>query len=393
MRRPKLKVPFDLHPSVTARAQIALARVTDLALSSGGLLAVASDGNVVLVGEDGQRVAAKGELAGAKAQYVSWSNDGQRIATLTVEWQGNDMTAHIAVHGLDGARIATATMPDWGYVSHATPGALAPMMAFSADGKRLYVRSATMRDPQGSAMGVLDVDVGSFTRHPLGESWVFSIAPAGERVFALYGRVGDDAGLVWLDAETFAKRGRAPALSGECVVPGASSVWVVGDDRYVWHVDAAAIEHGKAPASPKVAWDAMRTLRWERHQQLTSRARSQWDKDELERRAGMDEAWSPPEGDGPGVQCFMHPEPCMIAQACRAGDDDLLVRDGVRVSRWSVREGKLDVTSLVDDPQRATPSKARLLMLASQPNRFVLGWRKALNAEETYCTLFDEGAR
>jgi hypothetical protein len=381
-RRPKIKVPFDLHPAVTPWAEVALPKVTDLALSPRGVLAVASAGGVTFVEHQAQ-----GDLAQARAQYVTWSEDGARLATLDVEWQGNDMTAYVAVHAWpEGQRLATATMPDWGYVSHATPGALSPMMAFSEDGKRLFVRSATMRDPRGSAIGALDIATGAFVRQALvGEDFLFSIAESGGRVFALYGRTGDTEGLAWLDATTLATKGRVADIAGECVVRCASGMWVIGDDRYVWRVDVGSPEAKKTPAG---VWDAARTLRWERLQQLTARARSAWDTTELERRAAMDEAWSPPSSSQRGVRCFMHPEPWAIAQASRMGDDDVIVRDGVRVSRWGVRDGKLDVISLVDDPQRATPQKARITMLSGQRDSFALGWRKALNADETFCTVF-----
>jgi hypothetical protein len=384
MRQPKIKVPFDLAPGVTPSAQVVLPKVSDLALSSTGVLAIASANSTSFVDKDGVRLEARGTLSSTPARYVMWSDDGSRIATLDT-WR-NDQAAHLVVHDWStGELLATGSVPNWGTVSHGTPGVGAPLMTFGADARRVYLRSTTMHPMRGSAIGVLDVATGTFEHHALeGDDYVFSIAFSKGRLFALYSSMGNQGGLMSLDATTLAKQGHFRDVRGECLVPGEPAMWIVGDRRYVWRVA------GEAKESPGVAWERARELRWARHQHLASRARSKWDKNELERLEAQDEEWSPPdEASEPGVQQLMHPEPWMIPQAARIGGDDIIVRDGVCVSRWSVRDGQLEVTPLVDDPKRATPSKARLLMLSAQGNHFVLGWQKAFNADDTYCTVFD----
>ncbi len=391
-----IKVPFELHLEVTATSQIALPKVTELELSPDtATLAAASGGHVVLVDSHGGRLDARGELAGAAAQYVTWSDDGARLATLDGEWSGEHQTAHMAVYSWpDGRRLAACDMPKWGYVTHAHTGTNAPMMAFSPDGGRLLIRSATMRDQNENALGVLDVASGAFHRQVLGaESYIFSIAVTTDRVLVLFGDARDDAGLIWLDAKTLEARGHLSSIAGEQVVMGAGGAWVIGDDTWVWRVDTQAIESGKATRGKKLTADVVH--RWERHQQLTSRASARWDVDYLKgREPDKGSLHTTPEF---GVRCFLHPEPWGIPQAARFGDDDVIVRDGVRVALWRTRASEtLEVTPLIEDLQRATTSKARhMMMSARRPSagstrgRLVLGWRKALNAPETVVTFFD----
>ena len=84
----------------------------------------------------------------------------------------------------------------------------------------------------------------------------------------------------------------------------------------------------------------------------------------------------------------MHAEPWRIPQAERFGEDDLIVRDGVRVARWHEKTGALEVTPLIEDLQRATTAKGRHMLLSVRETTLALGWRKSMNDEITI-TLFD----
>ncbi len=216
----------------------------------------------------------------------------------------------------------------------------------------------------------------------------FSLAVDRDRLFVLFGDARDDGGLVWLDAKTLESRGHA-SVAGEQVVCGESGVWAIGDDTWAWRVDTRAIESGNAKGRKALDAKALKaegTLRWERVQQLSSRARAKWDVDYLKTREpeNIDAT-----NDAPGVRSLVHREPWGIPQAARFGADDIIVRDGVRVALWHEHERSLEVTPLIEDPQRATTSKARHMMLSVRRKRIALGWRKAMSSNETTCTLFD----
>jgi len=372
--RPKaLKVPFDVH-GVVPRHQVVVKGAIDLALSPDAeTFAVASrDVPVALFDRSAQSIGA----LESGAEHIAWSNDGKRIATLRGEWKGNDTKAIIEVHTWPGKeRVATCELPNWGTVSHALCGSGAPVLAFGPNDTHLYIRSANMRSDEGkNVLGVLDIAKNELATHSLSDdSYLFSIAVDGDRVYALFSEA--HVGLMVLDAKTLAVRSKAK-ISGEQVLPGKSGAWVIGDRAWA---------HRIGEGRPAVIRKADKERRWARLQELMHRAKAKWDVDHLKYLEGLD--LDKPDAS-PGARALLHAEPWGIPQGERFGDDDLIVRDGVRVARWHEAAGELEVTPLIEDLQRATTAKGRHLLLSVRKTTLALGWRKAMNDDITV-TLFD----
>ena len=369
-----MKVPFDVR-GVKPMQQVRVKGACDLALAPDAeTFAVANRAAVALFDRSAQP---KGTIA-IEAQHIAWSNDGKHIATLRGEWNTNDQTAVIEVHTWPGGEsIAKCELPHWGRVSHALCGAGAPVLAFGVDDARLYVRSANLQSERQNGIGVLDIASGKLAVHELpgDDSSLFSIAIDGDRLLALFS--DSRVGLLVLDAKTLAIRSRVTAVAGEQVLPSKAGAWVIGDSAWAHRVGG----EGK----PAVIKKADRERRWARIQELSNRARAKWDVEHLEYL----EALKP---DKPAAskdtRALMHAEPWMIPQADRYGDDDLIVRDGVRVARWHEASGALEVTPLIEDRQRATTDKGRHMLLSVRKTTLALGWRKSMNDDITI-TLFD----
>lgn len=388
MKPKAVKTPFTVDPRLHATAQIVVDKASTIDLAPDGTVAIGADTPVFAQGS--AMIASPGDLAGAKAEHVAWSPDGSRIAIAGFEWHGNDMTAHLGVYAWpSGKKLAAASFEKYGLVSHASPGAPSPVVVWAGN-DRVVARSAAMSDPKVNTVHVLDVKTGKAASHELGsDKYLFAIAVDGERVFALFDGAGKDAGLAWYDLATFELRGRAPNVWGDCVVTTPSGAWVLGDDHWAWRVDWRSIE-SKHPAKARVRdpkWKDRIRARWERNMELASRAKAKWDVDHLAYHRTGDEDLFLGHAAQDGAVCVMHLEPSMIAQACALGDG-IIVRDGVRVAEWTIVDAELVVTPLVEDPQRATTSKARQRMIAVRNGRLVLGWQKSSHPETT-STSFD----
>ncbi len=384
-----IKTPFIVDPSLRPASQVVVAMASELDLASDGTLVIAA--RPLGFARGNEMISPPGDLAGLDAECAAWSPAGSRIAVLRTEWSGSDQTGHLTVHAWPSGRtLATATLARFSSVSHGQPGARAPTLVW-AGSDRVLVRSAEMKDPHVNAIHALDVGTGTLATHTLANesSYLFAIAVQDDTLFALFADAGEDAGLEWYNLESFELLGRAKVW-GDCAVPTPSGCWVLGDDHWAWRVDWRAIAEGRASHHPVTdpKWKDELRKRWERNKELAARAKAKWDVEHLKFHEATDEDLVIVDHPEKGVLRVMHPEPALLAQAF-ALDDAIIVRDGVRVARWEVNSGHLVVTSLIDDPQRATTSKARHRALAVRGRRLALAWRKNSNSEETTCTVFE----
>jgi|JI10StandDraft_1071094.scaffolds.fasta_scaffold06857_7 hypothetical protein len=408
-KKPKgVKVPFDLHAGVTARWQVELGLAGYTLLMDASAESVAwvdAEQRVHLVSlADGVPLPLSGALADAKAERsIRFSPDGRRLAVLNVEQEGREFTGEVAIfelaEGGNSRLVSRAVVPRWSTATHGGTGS-APLMVFQPDGARLFVRSTFMNDEGESIVTIIDVESGAVDvfDFPNCVDTLFDLAVHGDRLYALFGAPGDDAGLrVFALGGSLREVARSKWCSGDALVIGAHGAWGVGGPTWCHRFD----ESGSAPQPTAALAEAMvrgAKEREARRKELLARAKSAWERQHLESCAndwtslnvafagGVSVAQQPdPE---PGLRSYRNPGVSLFALAQPFKEDDVVICDGYQIALWKERDGHLEVTRLVDDVQRAV-QHGRLLDVRVVGSRLAVGWRKARSSMATTLTCFD----
>lgn len=389
-KRPVVKSPFALHPSVTARSNLPTTRARELALSP--------DGSFVLVQDDrraalydtraGLKVKPGSGVDGAPAEHVAWSPRGDRLATLMRDDAGEGATLTLwdadtcsAVHAVKLSRFGT--------FSHGLPGAVAPVLVFNPAGTTLFVRSTPSISAGGSFVWRVDVATGEASEAPVpvGGHLESLVVLDGDVLALVQGQVGPNSLCTWRFGDA------APLATwvhgwGTCLGLAQGTLWVAGNPRWLLGLDAAPFAAGKTPgpASDAPLAEVLRVaqpLRDARVEELALRAKGRWHVNHfhwLKRNEADNTRAEPTWGFArwaPGAWAWLKAEPHPVAQAEPLGRG-MVLRDGVSlVAVW--REGDaLRELRLVEDLQKSAPQTARMACLATAGNVMAIAWDKSL---------------
>ncbi|MFO0626643.1 MAG: hypothetical protein U0325_13600 [Polyangiales bacterium] len=389
-KRPAVKSPFALHPSVTARCNLATTRAREITLSpDGALLLVQDDRRAALYDtRTGLKVKHGAGVDGARADHVAWSPRGDHFATLLRDDHGDGAT--VTLWDADtGAAAHTVTLARFGTFTHGLPGTAAPVMAFSPAGSALFVRSTPSISNGASYVWRIDVATGAAAeaKVPLRQNLESLVARNDDVVFLVFSGAGPNALCAW-------RFGDADALAawehawGTCLGLAHETLWAAGDPRWLFGFDADALAAGKSPAPPSDAPLAhelkiAQPLRDARVEELSLRAKGRWYVEHfkwVQRRevdSARDDARHGHARWAPGVRAWLKAEPHPVAQAEPLGRG-VVLRDGVSLVAVRRDGDALRELRLVEDLQKSAPQNARMACLATAGNVMAIAWDKSL---------------
>lgn len=389
-KRPAVKSPFALHPSVTARSNLATTRAKELALSPDGSFALVQDDRRAALYDTrtGLKVKHGSGVDGARTEHVAWSPRGDLFATVMRDDAGEGATLTLWDADTCAARHVVR-LSRFGTFSHGFPGATAAVLLFHPAGTALYVRSTPNISSGGSFVWRVDTATGAATeaRVPT-KGHLEAIAVLGDDVLALLQgastarplcawRFGDDAPLASWDHAW----GYALALAD-------NTLWAAGDPRWLFTLDPVALAAGRAPGSPDASPLAAeltrgQPLRDDRVEALALRARGKWFVQHfawVTRNEADNTRDEPAYGNArwaTGARPWLKTEPHPVAQAEPLGRG-VVLRDGVSLVAMSRDGDALRELRLVEDLQKSAPGGARMVCLATAGNVMAIAWDKSL---------------
>jgi hypothetical protein len=389
-KRPAVKSPFALHPSVTPRSNLPTTRARELALSP--------DGSFVLVQDDrraalydtrtGLTVKHGSGIDGAPTEHVAWSPRGDLLATLMRDHTGEGAT--LTLWDADTcAAVHVVSLSRFGTFYHGLPGMAAPVMVFNPAGTALFVRSTPSISSGASYVWRIDVATGAAAeaKVPLRQNLESLVARNDDVVFLVFSGAGPNALCAW-------RFGDADALAawehawGTCLGLAHETLWAAGDPRWLFGLDAEAFAAGKSPAPADdgpLAHElrVAQPLRDQRVEELSLRAKGrwhvqhfQWVKRNEEGNTRDEPAWGRARW-APGARSWLKAEPHPAAQAEPLGRG-VVLRDGVSLVAVRRDGDALREVRLVEDLQKSAPQGARMACLATAGNVMAIAWDKSL---------------
>ncbi|MDO9019141.1 MAG: hypothetical protein Q8S73_34580 [Deltaproteobacteria bacterium] len=398
-KKPAVKSPFALHPTVSARSNLPTARAQDVALSPDGAVALVIDGRAVRLFDtrSAEAMMSTAPLSGAPAEHAAWTPKGDRVATIVRQPDGDGVLTIWALPS--GEALHRVVVPRFGTFSHGMPGVTAPVLVFDEAGATLFVRSTTDLKPEESALWRVDVATGAAS------SWcvpvkalIESVLPGPDDVLFLC--LASTVAMTW-SAWTWGAATPLVALDG---VIGFDSVitnghlWVVGQSRWAYEIDWQTLRANPTEPSDGAAIAAERTratpLRAERLDELAGRARGRWQVDHFtwrrasEESAVRDEEQFTGPRSSPGVRAYLHTEPFPAAQCARLGRG-VLLRDGVSLCALDHVRDRVVETRLVEDLKKCVPDGARMRSVSVGGSVVAIVWDKTLGGGASLVSVLD----
>lgn len=399
----KSKVPFALHSAVTHTTSKPMPDGSRVELSPSGALAIVQRGDMFGGAASVHTTLESNPTWQRSAPEKGWwdsvcfSRDGSRWAAAQERWDGNVRRGQLVVgETASGKVLCEVDVPCGAPITINQQGKSGALVAMSTDGSTLAWRG---KDGDQPVLTVVDVATQTARSQALaqGEHDLFAHAFSDDgALYTLSSQISARGGTARWSADAATIERRWDWAAGCAIVPAADGVWSLGLNGVVWRVGAG---HNGAFVSAK-------ERRLQRARALRARATHKWDVAFLDveiRRIERDERtfcwetntpkarWGPSPEPMDGARCFDTELLWECGAAVRAGDDAIVVTDGVSVLRYRATHDALECDVLVDDTERCSPRVRRIVDVSVSGSTLAVLWKKS--ASTTVLSTFELAQR